>query len=215
MIRTSYKKNQVCYIVLFVMSLIWSNSSVAALVNGDFSAGFNDWQGSTSLNGVVVPSAYPDNFSILSSGLGAKLSTNRSARNVGNKLVELFQNFRVQNLISSSNTLSLSFGHLLLDIDHVDDIYSAHIFDINDMSHNLNLTVGNSFDITSFADKQVQLMFSIENNGSPDGSNDFLEIGNISINQTSVSIPEPNSLILMGVVLGLVLIRAKENFINN
>ena len=201
--RTKSSQNKTIIAIVFFMGLLWSNFSTAALLNGDFSSGFDNWQGETTLSGVVNPSLFSDNFS--ASASGAVLTTDLSSRGDGSKLVELFQNFSVESLLSPSNTLSLSLG-VILDLDHVTDMFLAHIVNVNNVSHFLDLTSGGSFDITSFAGEDVQLWFSLENNGTPDGSNDSATISNIQISQNQVfgSVPEPSSIVLMGVI-GLML----------
>lgn len=200
-------RNKTMIAMTFFMGLMWSNQSTAALLNGDFSNGFDDWQGETTA-GVVNLSNVSNNFS--TSANGAKLETSTGSRGSGNKLIELFQNFSVESLNFSSNTLSLSLG-IILNLDDATDIFLAQIIDVNDLSHNLDLTIGSSFDITSFAGEDVLLKFSLENNGTPDGSNDNVEISNILISQNgaSGSVPEPSSILLIGVA-GLMLVKRKH-----
>ena len=69
------------------------------------------------------------------------------------------------------------------------------------------LVGGNSFDITQFAGKEVELFFGLENGA---GADDSLFIDNISItqNQTQTNnVPEPASILLM--TAGMVAMRRK------
>ncbi len=69
------------------------------------------------------------------------------------------------------------------------------------------LVGGNSFDITQFAGKEVELFFGLENGA---GADDSLFIDNISItqNQTQTNnVPEPATFLLMST--GLIAMRRK------
>ncbi len=194
-------------VMLVITGLLLSNgSSAATFTNGDFSSGFNGWGGavgSSSGINIVDPNTNPSNFNISS---GAALLTSNTSLFGGNSVVNIFQTFVVQSLLSPSNTLLLGFD-FTKSFDDITDVFLAQIVESGNLSHAIDLSSGGSFDITSFAGKNVELRFGLENVASPDGSNDSLTIDNIFISQNQVSVPEPTTILLIGA--GLMAMRRK------
>ena len=85
---------------------MWNNAAVAAnFTNGDFSSGFDGWQGQDDSNDYdPIPTSNP-NFNAFSSA--AILTTDFDAN--GSFAASIFQVFTVQNLTATGNTLTLDF----------------------------------------------------------------------------------------------------------
>jgi len=181
--------------------LLCSSLSYAVLMNGDFSAGFDDWEGelfdgATDLSVSSLPGGYTANFDVSS---GAAVITNDGI-NYG---VTLFQSFTIQALAVATNTLWLDLD-FSLDVSDPDvslgDFVTAQL---SGALPTLDISGGGPIDITSWAGGGVtEILFYVEDADFSTG--DKLTIDNISITQRTASVPEPASLMLfLGAGLGL------------
>lgn len=171
------------------------------LENGDFTPDFTGWSGETTdlANGVLA--ATPDTdprFSLLGSGL-AKLTTDpNDPDNIYG--VDLFQAF---DLPSDVTTIEFDFGWEISDPGF--DLAEVILTNTADTLDSLLLAEGLTatgaitpfaIDISSFAGKNVQLLFRVEDAG--DDVADSITFGNIVINQPAASVPAPTTLALFG-----------------
>ena len=188
--------------------LLFSAFSSADLMNGDFSSGFASWQGEVTddffVNTFVdpLPGAFGGNYDASS---GAAVLTNDDT-NIG---IALFQDFTVQSLLASGNTL-------WLDLDFsasVSDPFDLVIGELENPTGpllSLDLTLGGGpIDITAWAGIDAGIVFYLEDGDFFTG--DFLTIDNISITQRTAAVPEPASLmLLLGAGLGLLASQRKR-----
>jgi len=189
-----------------------SADPLTGLENGDFSSGFDHWQGEVFDGGYVdvdpLPGGYAANFDASS---GSAVLTN-DFFNFG---ITLFQEFTVQDLASPGNTLWLSLD-FSASINDAFDFVVAELVDTAGGLLTLDLSSGGPIDITAWAGIAAEILFLVEDGIDPvtggfGKTGDFLTIDNISITQRTAAVPEPTSLmLLLGAGLGLVASQRKR-----
>lgn len=168
----------------------------AALINGDFSTGFDGWSGQVFDGTATVdidplPGSYADNFSVDPNG--ATLITTFDTN--GTSDVYLFQQFVVDAMEPKSIGLALLFD---LDYDVDDDAVElfAQLSDPNGVLPTLSLAAGAPVDITAYAGRTAEVLFGVSNLF---GADDSLTVADIRIEQ----VPAPAPLALFAAGLGL------------
>lgn len=189
--KQKFKRKPFFTVLALATGLIWSSHSSAALMNGDFSDGFNHWEGEAYNDTDTSDISDTNNFNINSGQ--AVLTTN--ADTGGNYFASIFQTFTLQN-----NALFLNFDSTYTS-DDIDDSWLAQLVDTSNPLNIVDLTLGN--DISSLAGLEVELLFGLDSFGD----DDTLTIDNIEITEAQATVPEPTTLFLIGA--GLVAIRRK------
>lgn len=191
-----------CSIGLLAMTS--APAAMANLINGDFDPDFDGWSGETIDAVDDVQAANPDTsplFQILGGGL-AELTTDPTGNNFYN--VALFQAFDVPGDVTTieiegSWSLTDFAGGDLAEIvltNTANTLDSELLFEALTDSGTFSLDV----DISSYANKNVQLLFRVEDGG--DDGQDSFTFGNIVVNQTAA--PAPTTIALLGLgALGL------------
>ncbi len=186
--------------------LLCSGASFANLLNGDFSSGFDSWEGevydgATTL--VNPPTSSPTgNFYVNLSGEAVVTNDNT------NYSVNLFQDFTVQSLLAPANTLWLELNFSATVSDAFDDLVVAQLEDLSGSLSTLDIS-GGSVDITAWAGSSAEILFLVEDVDFTTG--DFLTIGNIRITQHAASVPEPGTSALF-LSAGLALLARRRLF---
>ncbi|WP_031434942.1 PEP-CTERM sorting domain-containing protein [Methylomarinum vadi] len=188
---------------LSAAAVLWSTSSLAALQNGNFSDGFNGWQGQVydDTNGYVTvnPASNTNNYGEISDG--AQLTTSYFEDGIWS--VALYQDFSFQS-VAVGNTLELSLG-LTISTDNLADIAFAQLEDPTGTLLTLDLLDGGTFDVTAWAGQSASISFGIQDNAG--AVPDFLQVHNIVITEKAAAVPEPPILVLIGT--GLIALRRK------
>ncbi len=177
--------------VLGALSLVFSGSVFAGLMNADFSSGFDNWNGElvdTFGPLPVDPATEGDFYSIIPNG--ARLTT--SDVNPDVFVVSLFQDFTVDS-IASGSTLELS-----LSVSAAADDAFAQLRDLDGILPTVDLLGGGTFDITAWAGANATLEFSVS-----DVFFDFpdeLEVSNIAFTEIPrADVPAPAPLALLAI----------------
>jgi hypothetical protein len=186
--------------------LLCSGASFANLLNGDFSSGFDHWEGSlfdgsTDTDLTSLPGAFGTNFN---AGSGAAVVTNDDT----NYSVNLFQDFTVQSLLDPANTLLLELG-FSSNVSAPFDLVVAELVDPGGVLPILNISGGSSFDITTWAGSSAKIFFLVEDGDYNTG--DFFTIDNIRITEHAASVPEPGTSALF-LSAGLALLARRRLF---
>lgn len=183
--------------VLGGLCLLFSGMAPAALMNADFSAGFDSWGGELVDSGgalLVDPDDVAYNPAFYSTILnGARIMTSGANTNVFT--VALFQDFVVDS-IAFGSTLELS-----LSLNVAADDAFAQLRDQNDVLPALDLLGGGTFDVTAWAGANAALEFGVS-----DVFFDFpdeLEITDIMFTEIpgAAPVPPPLSLLAIGFVV--------------
>jgi len=192
--------------VALAIGLMWSGLSSAALTNGDFSSGFNGWEGEvtdlsfpTPVTTAVspLPGSFSNNYTTPVSG-GALLTTTTLDNDIWS--VGLFQDFSIDS-ISAGSTLQLSLDIAFSLSDTVGDFILA---ELSNSSSTLDISAGGIFDITSWGGTNATLSFLVED---IDDISDSLSIANIAITEIPATVPEPTTVLLISA--GLLAMRRK------
>lgn len=201
MINKFRKLKLACLLICLSMN----QHALAALMNNDFSHGFNDWQGevviynydenSDSIDVGDITGSYADNFSLV--GNSVTLTTSFDDENDYWSVV-LFQDFIVDT-IAANSTLTLSLDVFVELTSIFDDYVFAELLDLDDNLAAIDLTAGGDFDITAWSGVNASIQF-----GVMDGDYDVfdsLTVSNLAITETLVEVPEPATAIifLMGI----------------
>ncbi len=191
--------------IALAAGLLCSAASSANLLNGDFSSGFDNWEGEVFDGAATtvspLPGSFGDNFDASS---GAAVITNDDI----NWAVTLFQDFTVQSLLNPANTLWLELDFSSSVSAPFSDFVVAELVDLGGSLATLDIS-GGSVDITSWAGLNAEILFLVEDGDFDTG--DFLTIDNISITQHAASVPEPGSLALF-LSAGLALLARRRLF---
>jgi hypothetical protein len=194
--------------IALAAGLLCSAASSANLLNGDFSSGFDSWQGQVTYDDPTsglpvdeIVSPLTSNFDATS---GAAVITNDNI----NWGVALFQDFTVQSLLAPANTLWLELDFSSSVSAPFSDFVVAELVDLGGSLATLDIS-GGSVDITSWAGLNAEILFLVEDGDF--GTGDFLTIDNIRITQHAASVPEPGSLALF-LSAGLALLARRRLF---
>ena len=179
-------------------ALLCSAFSSAELLNGDFSSGFDNWQGEvTSGDPGTTTAVNPSAITNFDASSGTAVISNDDT----NWAVALFQDFTVQSLLASGNTLWLELD-FSASVSGPFDFFVAELEDTTGGLLTLDISSG-SIDITAWAGMAAGIVFYLQDDDFQTG--DFLTIDNIRITQHEASVPEPTSLfLLLGAGLGLI-----------
>lgn len=202
-------KNILTKIALAVL-IMFSFSSHATLINGDFNNGFVGWEGEVAVFDNFtggddlffgdITGSYPDSF-LVDATLGQATVQTGSFGDLDYYSVAFYQDFTMNTIAAGSSLwLSLDVAFNLTD-DTVDFAYAQLIDTVTNDS--LNLLSGGSFNITSWAGKQVALEFGVADDDFVLG--DTLSAANINITEHPTEVPEPSTLLIFG--LGLFVLK--------
>ena len=187
--------------------LLCSGASFANLLNGDFSSGFDNWEGEViyddPMSGFPVFEIVDPLMGNFDASSGAAVITNDDT----NWGVTLFQNFTVQNLLLPANTLWLELD-FSSNVSDTFDFDLASLLDMGGALTALDIS-GGSVDITAWAGSNAQIIFQLEDGDFFTG--DSLTIGNIRITQHTASVPEPGTSALF-LSAGLALLARRRLF---
>lgn len=203
--KTINKKFRLFKPACFVLSLLTSQYASAALINNDFSSGFDHWQGEVVIYNYDtfsesapigdITGSYADNYTV--TGNAATLSTSFDDEN-DYWAVTLYQDFTV-NSIAAGSSLTLSLDVVADLTDVFDDYAFAELLDLDDNLAAIDLTAGGDFDITAWSGVNASIQF-----GVMDGDYevfDSLTVSNLAITETLSEVPEPATalIFLMGI----------------
>lgn len=198
--------------IALAAGLLCSAASSANLLNGDFSSGFDDWQGQVTYNDPASPDPmFPDSINEIVNPLTGNFNASTGAAVITNDdtnwAVALFQQFTVQSLLNPANTLWLELD-FSSTVSSDDDYVLAELVDLSDPFSTLNISSG-TVDITAWAGRSAEIFFLIEDGFNDTG--DFLTIDNIHITQHAASVPEPGTSALF-LSAGLALLARRRLF---
>ena len=198
-------------IIALTSGLLCSGASFANLLNGDFSSGFDNWQGEVTYDDPTTFNPTDELVSPLPGSFGANFDASSGAAIITNDdtnwAAALFQDFTVQSLLSPANTLWLELD-FSSSVSDPFDLVVAELIDLGGTLSTLNISDG-SVDITAWAGSSAEILFLIEDADFFTG--DFLTIDNIRITQHAASVPEPGTLVLF-LSAGLALLARRRLF---
>lgn len=183
-----------------LLGVLTSQYASAALMNSDFSSGFDHWQGevvtynydtnSDNYDLGDITGSYADNYMI--TGNSATLTTSFDDENDYWSVV-LFQDFTVDT-ITADSTLTLSLDVEIELTSIFDDYAFVELLDLDDNLTAIDLTTGGSFDITAWSGVNASIQF-----GVMDGDFDVfdsLTVSNLTITETLAKVPEPSTVLI-------------------
>ncbi|NHN39741.1 PEP-CTERM sorting domain-containing protein [Pseudomaricurvus alcaniphilus] len=202
--------------LVIIFGLFGSHLASASLMNADFSSGFDFWSGEIATFDVdsaaltfgptPLPLVVDDNYSLVAGGAKISNSFDPTAGVAGVEtfFISLYQDFTV-DAIAAGSTLELS----LTVIDGLTGPFdgAVQLIDLSGGLADLDLTAGGAFDITAWAGLTTAsfVVFVDDFDFSLPTAPDMLTVSGITFTETLAAVPEPASILLIG--LGLLALR--------